>query len=260
MVKTATRTTSATGKTVSKSKDLGRGAIPSLPRRRHVASASMLTRYRVRACHPRSSNYPHFHLMSHEALRPSRRSGLTLVEICLVLALLVVIASFAMPLLGGAIERRSLVSGAGLLEAGWTRGRLAAMQSGQTFVVRFEPKGSRFQVLSLEQLALPESQAMQSENQDAEHTPYDIQRLFKTRLPDGVIFGRADVATSNQLTATMGTAGDGPWSSPILFRPDGTTSDASVLLVNEPGQTVRVTLRGLTGTSIASEVGREDVP
>src|SRR3954471_13611599 len=197
--------------------------------------------------------------MAHEALRPPRRRGMTLIEICLVLALLVVIASFALPILGGAMERRSLVSGAGLLQAGWTRARLAAMQSGQTYVVRFEPKGSRFQVLSFDQLALPESQQMQTEDPDAEHSPYDILRFYKTRLPAGVIFGRADVANSNLLTATMGSAGDGPWSSPILFRPDGTTSDASVLVVNEPGQTVRVTLRGLTGTSIASEVGREDV-
>lgn len=197
--------------------------------------------------------------MCHEASRPPRRRGLTLVEICLVLALLVVIASFAIPLLGGAVERRSLMSGAGLLQAGWTRARLAAMQSGQPYVVRLEPKGSRFQVLSLDQLALPESQDLQPENPDASNSPYDILRLFKTRLPSGVIFAKADVSNSNQLTATMGSAGDGPWSAPILFRPDGTTSDATVLLANEPGHTVRVTLRGLTGTSTASEVGKENV-
>jgi prepilin-type N-terminal cleavage/methylation domain-containing protein len=197
--------------------------------------------------------------MAHEALRPPRRRGLTLIEICLVLALLVVIASFAIPLLGGALERRALMSGAGLLQSGWTRARLAAMQSGQTYVVRFEPKGSRFQVLSLDQLALPESQQLPQEDPDTEHSTYDILRFFKTRLPDGVVFGHADVANSNQLTAMMGSASDGPWSAPILFRPDGTTSDASVVLVNEPGQTVRVSLRGLTGTSVASEVGKEDV-
>jgi prepilin-type N-terminal cleavage/methylation domain-containing protein len=197
--------------------------------------------------------------MCHEAKRLPRRRGLTLIEICLVLTLLVVIASFALPLLGGAIERRSLMSGAGLLQAGLIRARLAAMQSGQAYVVRLEPKGSRFQVLSLDQLSLPESQELPQEDPDAEHSTYDILRFFKTRLPDGVVFGHADVSSSNQLTATMGSAGDGPWSAPILFRPDGTTSDASIVLVNEPGQTVRVTLRGLTGTSIASEVGKESV-
>ncbi len=197
--------------------------------------------------------------MSYAASPPPRRRGLTLVEICLVLALLVVIGSFAIPLLSGAVERRALSSGAGILQAGWTRARLAAMQSGQTYIVRLEPKGSRFQVLSTDQLALPESQDLQPQDPNAERTPYDILRVFKTQLPDGVIFGHADVSNSNQLTATIGSAGDGPWSAPIVFRPDGTTSDATVLIVNEPGNTIRVTLRGLTGTSNASEVGKEAV-
>lgn len=197
--------------------------------------------------------------MDHGAPPLPRRRGLTLIEICLVLALLVVIASFALPMLGGAMERRSLTSGASLLQAGWTRARLAAMQSGQTYVVRLEPKGSRFQVLSIDQLALPEKQEITPEGPDSENSVYDILRFFKTRLPDGIKFANANIGSSNQLTATMGTAGDGPWSSPILFHPDGTTSDASVVLMNEPGQTIRVSLRGLTGTAIASDVGREDV-
>ncbi len=197
--------------------------------------------------------------MAHEATRLPRRSGLTLIEVSLVMALLVIIASFAIPVLNGAIERRSLVSGAGLLQAGLTRARLAAMQSGQTYVVRVEPKGSRYQILSLDQLSLPESQVLQPDNPDAENSAYDILRLFKNRLPEGVIFGRADIANSNQLAATVGDTSGGAWSSPILFRPDGTASDATILLVNEPGQTVRVTLRGLTGTALAGEVSKENV-
>ncbi len=184
---------------------------------------------------------------------------MTLVEICLVLALLVVIGSFAMPIMGGAFDRRALSSGADLLRVALSRARLAAIQSGQSYVVRLEPKGSRYQVVSVDQLTLPESQELQPDDPDSEHSAYDILRNFKNRLPDGVIFGHADVANSNQLTAMTGSTGDGPWSAAILFRPDGTASDASVLLVNEPGQTIRVTLRGLTGTSAASEVGREEV-
>jgi hypothetical protein len=53
---------------------------------------------------------------------------------------------------------------------------------------------------------------------------------------------------------------DENWSPPILFKPDGTTSDASVVLQNDRGETIRVTLRGLTGIASASEVGSEAVP
>jgi hypothetical protein len=45
-----------------------------------------------------------------------------------------------------------------------------------------------------------------------------------------------------------------------LFNPDGTTSDASILLQNDTGQTIRVTLRGLTGVADASDVGQEAAP
>lgn len=197
--------------------------------------------------------------MSHLHRRHAPHHGLTLIEVSLVLALLVVIGAFAVPLMGGAIERRALASGAELLQAALARARLAAMQSGQTYVVRFEPKGSRFQVLAMDQLGMPESEELQPEDPDIERTPADILRLSQNRMPEGVIFADADVSSSNQLTATKGSP-EGTWSAPILFRPDGTTSDASVLLQNEPGNTIRVTLRGITGTSSASDVGKEAVP
>ncbi len=107
---------------------------------------------------------------------------------------------------------------------------------------------------------MPESQELPQDDPDAEHSTYDILRLSQNRLPDGVIFGNLEVSNSNLLSATYGSTDGGPWSAPILFRPDGTTSDASVLLVNEPGNTIRVTLRGLTGSTDASDVGREAVP
>lgn len=187
-----------------------------------------------------------------------RRSALTLVEVCLVLALLIVIASFAIPLLGGAVERRALISGASLVQASWEKARLRAMESGQTYVVRVEPKGSRFQLLSLDQFTMPESQNVPATNSDADYTPSELMRLSRNQLPDGVIFAKLDVASSTQLAAMYGSSDSGPWSQPILFYPDGTTSDASVLLQIESGQTVRVTLRGLTGTTAATEVGKED--
>jgi Tfp pilus assembly protein FimT len=192
--------------------------------------------------------------------RLRRSRGLTLVEICLVLALLVVIGGIAVPAMEGAFSRAALKGGADIVRSAWSKGRLAAMRSGQSYVFRCEPKAARFQLVALDQLGLPESESIQSDDPDAQHDAADLLRLRENRLPDGVIFADAQVSSSNQLTATLGSTGGGSWSSPILFRPDGTTSDASVLLVNASGMTIRVTLRGLTGISNASEVGKEAVP
>ena len=196
--------------------------------------------------------------MFHGASRSvSRHNGLTHVEVILVLTLLVIVGAVSVPMLGGSFSRAGLQSAADLLRAAWSKGRLAAMQSGQSYVFRFEPNGSRYQLLAFEQLDLPESNQLPPDNQDPEHSEADILRLSQSRLPDGIIFAQGDVADSSEIAATYGSGSGGPWSSPLLFRADGTTSDASLVLKNENGQTIRVTLRGLTGISNAGDVVME---
>src|SRR5258708_4301689 len=99
--------------------------------------------------------------MFDDASRPvARHGGLTLVEIILVLTLLVILAAVSVPLLGGSFSRAGLQSASDLLRGAWSRGRLAAMQTGQTYVFRFEPRGGRYQLLALEKLDMPESQEL----------------------------------------------------------------------------------------------------
>lgn len=190
----------------------------------------------------------------------SRRfRGLTLVEVCLVLALLVVVAAVATPLLEGSFSRANLQSAADLLTAAWSRARLAAMESGATHVFRFEPKGSRYQVLTLDQLGAPQSETPELEGLNAEYGIDEMARATQDRLPEGVAFAAAEIAASSQIAATHGETSGTNWSEAILFHPDGTTSDARVLLANGDGQTVRLTLRGLTGITQISDLGREAV-
>jgi len=181
------------------------------------------------------------------------------VEVCLVLALLVVIGAVAAPLMEGSFSRAGLQSGADLVRGAWARARLVAMDSGQTHVFRFEPRASRFQIITLDQLGTPGTEMIAPEAPTAENSASDMLRLARSRLPDGVIFAAGDIADSSQVLATLGTAAQSAWSAPILFHPDGTTTDASVVLSNESMQTVRVTLRGLTGIANTSDVGREAV-
>jgi type II secretory pathway pseudopilin PulG len=197
--------------------------------------------------------------MCPRARRSGRVRGVTLVEVTLVLALLVVIAAVAIPAMGGVFARASLRGGCDTLRAAWSKARMAAIQKGQSFVFRCEPRGRRFQIIPLDQIGLPESDEQQPMDPDGERAPQDMLRIARMQLPDGVIFAKADVRSSTQLAATAGSTDGGAWSSPILFRPDGTTSDASMVIENEPGNTIRVTLRGLTGISTAGDVGREAV-
>jgi prepilin-type N-terminal cleavage/methylation domain-containing protein len=192
------------------------------------------------------------------APRPvTRPTGLTLIEVVLVMSLLVVIASITMPFLGKSFSRAHLNGASDILRDALTRGRLTAMQTGVIQAFRCEPRGARFQLVALDKLSLPESSQPPPDKTDGEHSVHDILRLAPPRLPDNVIFASADIADSNQVGALYGSMKDDSWSAPILFNPDGTTSDASILLRSDQGQTIRVTLRGVTGLVSSSAVASE---
>lgn len=187
-------------------------------------------------------------------------TGLTLVELVLVLALLVIISAISVPLLEGSFSRAALDSGGDLLRGAWAKTRLAAIESGATHVFRFEPNGRRFQIVALDALGVPEANAPAPIDPEEETTATEFVRLSQNRLPEGIIFTSGNISSSAQVLATLPFAAEGPWSQPILFHPDGTTSDASVLLSNSRQAMIRVTLRGLTGISQTAEVETEASP
>lgn len=184
------------------------------------------------------------------------RPALTLVEVLLVLALLVVASAVSIPLLGASVDRARLIHGGDLLRASWAKARLSAMQAGDTYAFRFEPKGSRYQIALLSAISAGGASDVSSlpagPASGEEYTEADILRLARDQLPEGVIFDSAQLASDSQ----QGTPSTSDWSPPILFYPDGATADAVVLLANSRGLSLRVTLRGLTGVSRVGDVGK----
>lgn len=190
--------------------------------------------------------------------RRSPQPALTLVEVLLVLALLVVVGAVTAPIMSGSIDRARLIHGGDLLRGAWAKARLSAMQAGDTYAFRFEPKGSLYQIALVSAITTSDNAGVNSMPADAsstsddEYSDSDILRLSRERLPEGVIFDSAQLADDAQSGAPVAASGD--WSAPILFYPDGAAADAVVLLANSRGLKLRVTLRGLTGISRASEV------
>lgn len=193
--------------------------------------------------------------------RPLFRRGLTLFEILLVLALLVVIAGMMMPAISNSLSHARLSSGGEIVRAAWGKARLAAMQAGETYVFRYEEGGSRYQIAQLAVLSSEDAGDLNAlpplTEDDEEYAEADMLRFTKSRLPTDIIFLQGQVAAVPQM-AGPAIAAQGGWSQPITFYPDGTTSDAAVLVANADGETLRVTLRGLTGISRAGEIGHEE--
>ena len=81
---------------------------------------------------------------------------------------------------------------------------------------------------------------------------------YEAELPVEIVFLDGDrvstESSSKPVLEPLSQDSLSEWSTPILFFPDGSTSDASVLLQNERQLVQRVTLRGLTGIARVSDV------
>jgi prepilin-type N-terminal cleavage/methylation domain-containing protein len=195
---------------------------------------------------------------------PRPRRGVTLIELLLVLALLVIIAALAWPMLQRSFESQRLRKAADLIEAEWGRARVQAMSTGRIHIFQYVVGGGGY---ATHRRSGCEVSAGDAASQgpagfgEAAGTPAPLEN--QRTLPDGVTFAgsqtaidsRAEMAAadSSQLHPT-----DQGWSEPIFFYPDGTTSTARLVLANGSGRTIELALRGLTGVVTVSDVAAQE--
>jgi prepilin-type N-terminal cleavage/methylation domain-containing protein len=211
---------------------------------------------------------------SHSGTSVNSRSGMTLLELMLVLALLVVVGAMAMPAFKGPFANQRLRKAGEMVRIEWNRARIQAMKTGQIQMFRYETDGKIFYVQPyLTEQDFLEADATESTARDPSLAqaggvtapmPGAVSNtepptIRERELPDGVIFAggyfesdsrSAQIQQESQ--ATLMAAGN--QVAPILFYPDGTTSDAELILSNDQQLFIRITLRSLTGISKVSEL------
>jgi len=180
----------------------------------------------------------------------------------LVLAVLVAVGAMVLPALHGPLEDQRLLKSADLIRAQWTKARVTAMKNGRMYVFRYVTATDEYAIepwsgeadateasqeaLSMETLPLPQATT------EKRH----MLGVAGQRLPDGVQFFMGETQADNRLAQTAAdTAAPAAENavSPIVFYPDGSTSDARLVLTNERFF-VELTLRGLTGMVRVSEL------
>ncbi len=183
--------------------------------------------------------------------RRLRRRGVTLLEVLLVLALLVVISTTAWPALEPSLTSYQLRKSAEQVRVAWNRARIESLSSGQTIRFRFVP-GDR--TYSVERAVEPQYLAGGAVATDA-------NPAIEYRLPERITFLDVEIEDCAGVPlaapAALGSAGF-DWSDPIEFYPDGTTSTARLRLANDRGQAVELALRGLTGVAVVGEPYAEE--
>ncbi|HEX5103456.1 MAG TPA: prepilin-type N-terminal cleavage/methylation domain-containing protein [Pirellulaceae bacterium] len=189
------------------------------------------------------------------------RRGFTLLEMLLVLAILVAVAALAAPALKGVIEGAKLRSAADTVRTEWMRAHVKAMKTGRIQVFRYEIGGTKYTI----QPWIAGDDALESsapavhgfevadEAQDTANTGMEHE------LPEGTTFVGGDALVESRSLAIEQATADSTssaaeWSRPILFYPDGSTSDAYVIVGNERKVGLRVGLRGMTGAASVSDV------
>ncbi len=192
----------------------------------------------------------------------SSRTGVTLLELLVALAILVALAAIAAPNMTRAWERYRVKLGGDQLRAAFGHAHVEAMRTGQIQVFRFEMGGQSYYLQPW--MAGDEAINVSAAEAYEQSTPqYEIAAVKEERLPEGVIFSLAAAEFDTRAMEIEGEAAQQQtaqtqWSQPILFYPDGTSSQARVILANEKGEAVMVKLRKLTGLTTVSEMSTLD--
>ncbi len=185
--------------------------------------------------------------------RSPPREGFTLVELLIVLAILVMAMAISWPAVGGLLAKNELRSAAQQVRAALAKTRLEAMESGAVRQFRYQPGTRRFEITRLAATA-EESSAGRGvrEDGDAPDTPAEVL------LASGVRWESPDTTGVPLRPALSGDSPEQVWSAPILFFPNGRTSNARLQLGGRRGFLVPLTLRGVTGTVAIGNLQRAE--
>ena len=229
--------------------------------------------------------------MEGQSIRATAPRGFTLVETLIVLAVLALLSSLGWPALRGMLGKGELREAAKQVRVALVKARLGAIESGVAQSFRYLPGTERFEVVSLPTSLDEEKRPSPSRFRQRLSEDEPIQGF----LPQGVIFEENDprvaaqasprplaaverpiagverrIAGVERQVSPLPPAGEGPgvrgrddanWSIPIVFFPNGRSSNARIRLAGPRGLSVEVTLRGTNGaTRIGPLERREERP
>jgi Tfp pilus assembly protein FimT len=173
----------------------------------------------------------------------------------LVLALIVVLSAVAWPTLSGTFTASKLSAAADDIQSNWADARMKAIEDGHPIAFRCLIGGADFST-SPYAMATENDESAPAEVTEAASLPFG-------KLNDGLKF--SEVAAASALDSTdpglrSNMRDSSEWSPPIIFYPDGQSSDALLSIVHEDGRAITVTLRGLTGISRKGAIGASGIP
>ena len=183
--------------------------------------------------------------INHPQIR--QRKAFTLIELILVMAIVVMIASLATPMMTRMLGRQALKQGADRVRAEMGRARVEAIKTGDIHALFFLPEGNWFNVARFSQLPQQSGIASRAHAQLNNRVYTGYEDNF---LPPRTRFVGGSTEADSRSVQTFGDIKiDDDSIQPILFYPDGTSQDATIYLQDNRRNRIAVVLRGLTGSA-----------
>ena len=190
------------------------------------------------------------------------RRGYTFVELLLVLALLAVLAGMAWPSVLRFSNEQTIKEAGERVRSELDRTRFRAIDEGVTYQFRYEPNGRRY-------IAVPAEREGAATPTGSATPPAPTYAVASGEISEGLTFQPAPGTTpTGELVTADWLAGlpesallaQTRWSSPILYRPDGTGTTASFWLIDEDRRYIKLSVRELTGMATAGPLRTETTP
>lgn len=199
--------------------------------------------------------------------RAQQRQGVTLLEMLIALAILIVLVSLTYPSARRLLLNFDLKEASQGVRDGLGRARNRAVQEGVTYQARFALNGQWFAIIP-QDTGLSTTAGTETTNANLANTTSDTIWKLTGKLPEDLEFRYVSdqqvmaATVPSEMFVGLSNASELAqiqWGPAILFRPDGTADDMVVEIFHpEQKRVVQVYIRGLTGAVSLSGVIEED--
>ena len=181
------------------------------------------------------------------------RSGFSLFEMILVLGILALTVALVWPSLETMYGDSQLQNASDTIRSRLIAARSDAMDDGRIYLFRFTPGGANYQIVPYD-------------NNDESENPEESKPTSQSgTLPPGVLFfetpteitigsdtainmiAKGGLNLPSSQSALSETETDLPWSDPVVFQPDGTCGDLTLIIATFEGNYVELNMQSITG-------------
>lgn len=188
----------------------------------------------------------------------TRAVGFTLLEMLLVLAILVAITAATIPVLEQMYDTHRIQQAATEVRTTLSAARLRAVDEGESFECRFEPEGRHLVIL------VRGDRGIRFGSEETGSSAASRRRTagIHVELPEPLYFWTVDAFRGRLDERALVELADGDvlsnrsWSAPVVFDPNGSSTDAEFEIRDHQGRAVQLEVRGLTGAASASGLVR----